>query len=112
MKKLRDFGPVLLVIAFPILLLTTQSTEVVRALWLGAMMGLSLKAAECLEHMVSRNVAWGLAIAGPVAIAAAILFGWLNYGPAGTPLDLGNLALIAVAIGMPVSALRIKYRKK
>jgi hypothetical protein len=109
MKKLKDLGPVLFVVAFPILLLTIQSAAVVRSLWFGAMMGLSLKAGESLERLLSRNAAWGLAIAG--TIAAAILFSLLNYGPAGTPLDLGNFALLAVAIGMPVSALRIKYRK-
>ena len=111
MKKLKDLGPVLLLVAFPILLLTIQSTAVVRIIWFGAMMGLSLRAAESLERLLSRHAAWGLAIAGPAAIAVAIVFGWLNYGPAGTPLDLGNLALLAVAIRMPVSALRIKYRK-
>ena len=109
MKKLKDLGPVLFVVAFPMLLLTIQSTTVVRSLWFAAMMGLSLRAAESLERLLSLNAAWGLTIAG--TIAAAILFRSLNYGPAGTPLDLGKFALLAVAIGMPVSALRIKYRK-
>jgi hypothetical protein len=109
MKKLHHLGPVFIVAAFPALLLTIQSTNILRAVWFAAMFGLASMAGESLERLFSRDAAWGLAIAG--TIAAPILFSSLNYGPAGTPLDLGKFALLAVAIVMPVSALRIKYRK-
>ena len=108
MEKLQYLGPALIVAAFPALLLAIQSTDIVRAVWFAAMFGFASKAGESLELLLSRNAAWGLAIAG--TIAAPILFSSLNYGSPGTPLDLGRFALLAVAIVMPLSALRIKYR--
>jgi hypothetical protein len=110
MKKLHHLGPVFIVAAFPALLLTTQSTNMLRILWGAAMFGLSSLAGESLAHALPRAAILGLVLVSVGGIAATLLFGWLTYG-APTPVDLGNIALLTVAIVVPLRAAITQHRE-
>jgi hypothetical protein len=83
---------------------------VLRAVWFGAVCGLSFLAGESLARALPRPAIIGLTIVSFLATAVAILFGWLEYGVS-TPVDLGNIALIAVVVGVPVRALIVQRWK-
>lgn len=110
MKKLTNLAPLFIMAAFPILLLTIQSMNTLRVLWGVAMFALSSLAGESLAHALPRAAILGLAVISVGGIAATLLFGWLTYG-ASTPIDLGNISLVAVAIVVPVRAAVIQYKE-
>ena len=110
MKKLQHLGPVFIVAAFPALLLTIRSANMLRILWGVAMFGLSSLAGESLARALPRAAILGLAVISVVGIATTLLFGWLTYG-APTPVDLGNIALVTVAIVVPLRAAITQWRK-
>jgi hypothetical protein len=110
MKKLQHLGPVFIVAAFPALLLTIQSTNILRAVWAAAMFGLAYMAGESLARALPRPAILGLAIISVGGIAATLLFRWLPYG-ADTPVDLGNIALVIVAIVVPLRAAITQHRE-
>jgi len=110
MKKLTNLVPLFIMAAFPILLLTIQSMNTLRVLWGVAMFALSSLAGESLARALPRAAILGLAFISVGGIAAALLFGWLSYG-APTPIDFGNIGLVAVAIVVPLRALITQYRE-
>lgn len=110
MKRFQHLGPVFVVAAFPVLLLTFKSMNVLIVLWSAAMFGLSFLAGESLARALPCPVALGLAIISLGGIAATLLFGWLSYG-APTPVHFGNIALLNVATVAPLSAVFAQRRK-
>lgn len=103
MNKLKHLGPTLLVAALPALLLVVRSMTALRAVFFGAVVGVSFLAGESLARAVPKPATLSLAICSYLGMGAAIGFGWLEFG-APVPVAFGNMALIAVVLGVPTRA--------
>ncbi|MCK5827418.1 hypothetical protein KAH43_02750, partial [Candidatus Bipolaricaulota bacterium] len=84
--------------------------NMLRILWGVAMFGLSSLAGESLAHALPRAAILGLVFISVGGITATLLFGWLTYG-ASTPVDLGNISLVAVSIVVPLRAAITQHRE-
>ena len=107
MEKLKYLGPTLVVAMFPVLLLSFRSMMVVRAVFFSAVCGLSFLAGESLARVLPRSAIIGLCVVSVLGIVAVIASGWMAQD-ASVSGDLGKLALIAVAVGVPVRALIVQ----
>ncbi|MBU1048862.1 hypothetical protein KKG90_02445 [Candidatus Bipolaricaulota bacterium] len=110
MRILKHLAPTLIVATFPTLLLVFRSIRVLRVVFFAAVLGLAFLAGESIARVLPKPVTIGLAITSLLAMGAIVLLGWLEYGVS-TPVDLGNLALIAVVVGVPVRAVIVQQWK-
>jgi len=103
MNSLKHLTPTLLMAGFTALLLVTRSMFAVRAVFFGAVLSLSFLAGESLARVLPKSVTLALAICSSLGLGVAIALGWLELG-APVPVAFGNMALAAVAIGVPTRA--------
>jgi hypothetical protein len=107
MDKLKHLGPTFAVAMIPVLLLTFRSMMAVRAVFFGAVCGLSFLAGESLARVLPRAAIIGWCVVSALGIVVVIASGWMGQD-ASVPDSLGKLALIAVAVGVPVRALIVQ----
>jgi len=103
LHTLTHLGPVVIVISFPVVLLVFRSMSAVRIVFFTAVTTLAYLAGESLARVLPRPaiIAWaGMSVVG---IVVAIALGVLEQG-ASVPVSLGRLALMAVALGIPLRA--------
>jgi hypothetical protein len=105
--RARHLGPVLLVIALPILILVFDSQLAVKAVFAGMAFGLASLAGESLARAIPRAAIVAVSILLIGGVAAAIAFGWIHAG-GDTPADFGGLSLIIIAVCTPLRALVIQ----
>lgn len=110
MSKLKHFGPTLVVVGLPALLLIFRSMSILRSVWCGAIAGLAYLAGEELACVVPKSAMIGVAVVSVLGVVAAIVFGWLEFGVS-LPVDFGNLAVIAVGVGIPAKAVVVQFRQ-
>ena len=107
MSRLKHVVPTLVMVALPTLLLVVRSMTAVRAVFFGAVLGLSFLAGESLARVLPKPVTLALAICSCLGVGAAIALEWLRFG-APMPVAFGNMALLAVVVGVPTRAYMVQ----
>lgn len=103
MNRLKHLAPTLLMAALTAVLLLTRSMSIVKVVFFGAVLGLSFLAGESLARVLPKSVTLVLAICCTLGVAAAVAFGWVEFGSP-VPVAFGNMALAAVVVGVPTRA--------
>jgi hypothetical protein len=103
MNRLKHLAPTLLMAALTAVLLLTRSMSIVKVVFFGAVLGLSFLAGESLARVLPKSVTLMLAICCTLGVGAAVAFGWVRFGSP-VPVAFGNIALTAVAVGVPTRA--------
>jgi uncharacterized sodium:solute symporter family permease YidK len=111
-KKLSEIaGPVLTALAFPIAMLAFPSITTVKILWMGAILTLAIQAGIAVSKHISKRQAAVLLAVAVVGLAAAWLVGWVRFDSSALEHSLGAMALVIVALTLPLHALIPKLRE-
>lgn len=100
--------PILGVALYPILMLAFPTERTIMRLWAAAMLTLASIAGAQVSRYISKKQAGALFIAAVGSLAAAMVSGLLSLRPETLEYELGLLAVIFVALGIPAHALLLK----